>query len=110
LRFTLRWRAVERVQQDYKVFAHLMDEGGTLVAQRDSEPVGGSRPTTTWDAEEEILDNYGILIPAGLEPGVRFLVVGMYRPAAGERLSVSGESVQTVDSAILLDAIMVTDE
>jgi 4-amino-4-deoxy-L-arabinose transferase-like glycosyltransferase len=110
LRFTLHWRAVERVQQDYKVFAHLMDEGGTLVAQRDSEPVGGSRPTTTWDAEEEILDNYGILIPDGLEPGEYFLVVGMYRPATGERLSVSGESVQTVDSAILLDAIMVTDE
>jgi 4-amino-4-deoxy-L-arabinose transferase-like glycosyltransferase len=110
LRFTLHWRAVERVQQDHNVFAHLMDEGGTVVAQRDSEPVGGSRPTTTWDAEEEILDNYGILIPDGLEPGECFLVVGMYRPATGERLSVSGESVQTVDSAILLDAIMVTDE
>lgn len=110
LRFTLHWRAVKRAQEDYKVFAHLLDEVGGLVAQRDAQPVGGSRPTTTWATGEEILDNYGILIPDGLAPGEYLLVVGMYLPATGERLSPSGGSVQTIDDAILLDTVKVTGE
>lgn len=110
LRFTLHWRVLERVQQDYKVFTHLLDEDGTLVAQRDSEPVGGSRPTTGWTEGEEVSDNYGILIPDGLGSAEYFLVVGMYLPATGERLSPSGGTVRIMDDGILLDAILVTDE
>lgn len=110
LRFTLRWRTVKRVQQDYKVFTHLLDGDGTLVAQRDSEPLGGSSPTTNWYEGEEVLDNYGILIPDGLAPGEYSLVVGMYLPITGERLSPSGEGVRTMEDGILLDTILVTDE
>lgn len=110
LRFSLHWRAVDSPQHDYKVFAHLLDEAGALVAQRDSEPVGGARPTSTWDPGEEVLDRHGILIPDGLARGEYWLVVGMYWPSTGETLSPSGEGVQLVDGGVLLCRVLVTDE
>lgn len=110
LRFTLHWRTVKTVHQDHKVFTHLLDQDGTLVAQRDSEPVGGSSPTTSWDEGREVLDNYGILIPDGLTPAEYLLVVGMYLPTTGERLSPSKEGVRTMDDGILLDSVLVINE
>lgn len=109
LRFTLHWRVLDKVGADYKVFAHLLDDRGAVVAQRDSEPVGGSRPTSSWDGGEELLDNYGILIPDTLGPGEYSLVVGMYHPGTGERLSAMGQQVETVDNGIMLDRVVVTD-
>jgi hypothetical protein len=75
---TLVWEADTDPQRRYKVFLHLLDEHGQLETQRDSEPVGGLRPTTTWAAGESITDNYGLLIPAELTPGSYMLLVGLY--------------------------------
>src|SRR5262249_6727436 len=44
----LEWTTDAPLNKRYKVFVQLLDAGGVLVAQRDSEPVGGSQPTTTW--------------------------------------------------------------
>ncbi len=90
IRLTLRWQAKERIGQDYKVFVHLLDRGGRIVAQRDSEPVGGSRLTSGWGIGEEILDNYGIMLPKELLSGEYQLVVGMYDSTSGERLPIYG--------------------
>jgi hypothetical protein len=76
------------VVERYTVFAHLLDQDGQLVAQQDSEPVGGSRPTTSWSPGEVIVDRLGILIPPNLNGGEYQLVVGMYQPDTGERLPV----------------------
>lgn len=88
VRLIVHWRAEEEVEERYKVFVHLLDEEGRLVAQRDSEPVGGMRPTTGWEVGEEIEDRYGILLPGDLAPGKYELVVGMYEPESGERLPI----------------------
>jgi hypothetical protein len=100
------------VAERYTVFAHLLDEDGQLVAQQDSEPVGGSRPTTTWSLGEVIVDRLGILIPPNLNSGEYQLVVGMYRPDTGERLPVrdlgdgmNGDSI--AGDSIALDKIQV---
>jgi len=37
---------------------------------------------------EEILDNYGIMLPEELPSGEYQLVVGMYDPTSGERLPI----------------------
>ncbi|MCJ7668796.1 MAG: glycosyltransferase family 39 protein, partial [Anaerolineae bacterium] len=91
VRLTLFWQAEEPVAERLTVFAHLLDGDGRLVAQQDSEPVGGSRPTRTWTAGEVLRDHIGILIPPGTAGGEYRLVVGMYRPDTGERLPVLDE-------------------
>lgn len=75
---TLVWESDKTPAQRYKVFLHLLDGSGNLVAQRDAEPVGGSRPTTTWQPGERITDNHGLIIPSDLAPGDYILRLGLY--------------------------------
>ncbi len=50
-----------------------------MVAQRDAEPDGGLRPTTSWAGGEQVQDNYGIVVPDDLPSGAYTLEVGMYQ-------------------------------
>jgi hypothetical protein len=85
---TLVWFAAQQVHERYKVFVHLVGEGNTLVAQADSEPVGGLWLTSQWVAGEDVTDHYGILLPADIMPGTYDVRVGMYA-FSGDRLPVS---------------------
>jgi hypothetical protein len=86
LPLTLYWQAQHLLAEPYKVFIHLLDRHGQIVAQRDSEPGGGSQPTTSWRPGELITDNYGVLIPFGTPPGPVQVVVGLYNARTGQRL------------------------
>jgi hypothetical protein len=67
-----------------KVFLHLIDANGTLVAQRDTNPMPSP-------------DRHAIPIPATLAPGTYTLIVGRYNPATLERLMLSqGGDTMTV--------------
>lgn len=93
LQIQMRWTAERTPGRRYKVFLQLLDGEGALVAQRDSEPVGGSAPTSTWRPDAVILDNHALLIPADLPAGTYRLIAGLYDiddPAA--RLPTEGES------------------
>ena len=91
----LTWQAEKQPGQRYKVFLQLLGAQDRLIAQRDSEPVGGNRPTVTWTPGEMVEDNYGILIPLATPPGTYRLIAGMYNPATGERLPVrQGETTR----------------
>ena len=72
----------------YKVFLQLLDPRDQVIAQRDAEPSGESRPTTTWQPGETVLDNHGLLIPPGTPPGSYRRIVGMYDSETLERLKL----------------------
>lgn len=93
LQAQLVWSALAQPSARYKVFLQLLDSDGALVAQRDSEPAGGSARTTTWEPGASIVDNHGLLIPADLAPGDYRLIAGLYDiNDASARLSVGGDS------------------
>ena len=98
---TLFWRAPDPIADDLKVFVHLLDAQDQLVAQRDSQPAGGLRPTSTWNASETITDRYGVLLPGDLPAGEYKLIAGMYLPASGERLPVYIEGNDAQDHIVL---------
>jgi hypothetical protein len=75
---TLYWRTAAPLDERYKVFLHLLDQNGRLVAQRDSEPGGGLALTPIWPAGETIADNHGLYIPEYLPAGHYTLLLGMY--------------------------------
>jgi len=90
---TLFWQTAVPLNTRYKVFLHLVDENGNLVAQRDSEPGGNLKPTTIWPPGETISDNHGLLLPADLPPGDYTLLLGLYDVAdPGVRLAVEAET------------------
>ncbi len=86
---TLFWQADSPLTVRLKVFIHLLDEAGNLVAQNDSEPLGNLAPTTSWPTGERVVDRHGVLLPAELPPGSYQLVLGLYRLSDGARLDVS---------------------
>jgi hypothetical protein len=92
LSLTLHWQADKSPDSDYTVFVHLMDwSGPRVVAQSDSYPAQGRRPTSTWQPGEVILDTHSFDLPADLPPGPYELIAGMYRLDTLERLAVSGD-------------------
>ena len=88
LRLDLQWQTSEPIPERYKVFLHLVSQEGELLAQRDSEPVSGFRPTTTWQPGETISDRYGLWLPANLREGDYQIRLGLYHSETDERLSV----------------------
>lgn len=105
---TLFWECGDALEEDYKVFVHLVDEEGQIIGQRDSEPVGGSRPTTTWVQGERITDNYGILVPDSAVEGEYRLLIGIYLPTTGERMLVLSSDLVVVEESVVLGHIQVT--
>ncbi|MEA3308573.1 MAG: glycosyltransferase family 39 protein [Chloroflexota bacterium] len=90
LTLTLYWRTGAPLSADYKVFVHLRDAAGAIIAQHDGQPRGGRYPTTTWRADELIPDTHQLAIPT-LAPGQELqLLVGLYHQETLERLPVSG--------------------
>ena len=93
----LDWSTTSSLDQNYTVFTHLVGPEGALVAQHDSWPVIGFRPTTTWKPGEGIVDWHWLDLPAGVPAGIYELRVGLYDTQTGQRLNVpaTGEAERT---------------
>jgi len=87
----LLWEAIAAPMGRYKVFVHIGPPDGPPVAQHDSEPVAGHRPTDGWAAGERIYDRRGAWIAPGTPAGDYGVFVGLYDPTTGARLAASRE-------------------
>jgi mannosyltransferase len=87
LLLTLYWQALAPMETRYTVFTQLLDAGGQIQAQMDSEPQGGSLPTDRWAVGQLVQDNYALRV-ADTASGLHSLVVGMYLLETLERLPV----------------------
>jgi hypothetical protein len=93
LQVRFQWTTDAPLSQRYRVFLQLLNSDGQLVAQRDSEPGGGTALTTLWQPGDVITDNHALSIPADLSPGDYTLIAGLYdlsNPAA--RLPVTDDT------------------
>lgn len=89
VRLVLWWYARRSSLDERSVMIHLLNERGERVAQADSPPAQGMRPTSQWRAGEYVLDARRIRLPADLPPGVYTLAVGMYRWPSLDRLPLT---------------------
>jgi hypothetical protein len=100
---TLFWKALQKPQGDYKVFVHLLDGTGSLLAQDDALPRGGRYPTWAWQPDDVVPDVHQVTLPdAAANTGVRW-AVGMYDPETKDRLPVIGLQGPIPDGAIILE-------
>jgi hypothetical protein len=79
---TLIWRAEETPIISYRVFAHLLDSEGKLIAQSDAVPADWTRPTTGWLPGEYIADAHTLTIPPDAPAGEYTLSAGLYVPGS----------------------------
>jgi hypothetical protein len=102
LQLDLFWRTAAPVSERYKVFVHVLDQNGQIVAQTDREPGAGQQPTTNWESNKSIVDRYGVSIPEDAAPGTYAIQVGLYGfaekrlpvSAGGDALRVTSVEVQ----------------
>ena len=96
LEVRLIWQCVALLPQHYRVFVHLLNAQGQIVAQSDAEPAGWTRPTTGWLPGEFIVDEHQLQLPAALPAGSYALQAGLYDAASGQRLSGSSNPAGVV--------------
>jgi hypothetical protein len=99
LEYTLVWRSLRPVTEDYTVFVHLLAPDGTWVDGDDGQPRRGLYPTSYWSPGEIIVDERSWQ-PA-VPPGDYLLQVGLYNLHTGQRLPAKGEGVEAEGSVIL---------
>jgi hypothetical protein len=90
LRLALEWRAGDPVDEQVTVFAHLVCEGGRLIAQRDAIPGNGEFPAPSWEPNEVVRDQFAVPLPQELPVGACELQVGIYDAASQRRYQPLG--------------------
>ncbi len=99
----LQWRGLAPLPARFKVSVQLLDGARQVIAQHDSEPAGGSAPTTTWQVDQEVIDNHGLFVPPGTPPAPYRLTVAVYDAQSGARLPTGqGDSVELGEVAVTL--------
>ena len=62
----------------YRVFTHLLNGVGEIIAQHDGEPVTGRRPAQTWKEGDKIIDIHEIKWLTQEYEGIATIDVGLY--------------------------------
>jgi 4-amino-4-deoxy-L-arabinose transferase-like glycosyltransferase len=106
LPLTLAWQASAQIDRDYKVYVHLVDAQGNVVAQRDSEPVAGWRPTSGWRFGEVVRDRHGLPTTPDVVAGEYRVLVGLY-DSEGQRLPVLDRTGRQLGDGVSLDTVEV---
>ncbi len=96
---SLTWHALERLTTSYKIFVHVYDPAGDLVAQNDQLPGGGFQPTEQWAIGQTVSDVHGLILPEAVEPGY-VLQIGWYDPNTGQRLTVAGSGAEVIEIVV----------
>lgn len=104
-RLTLYWQATKPVTEDFTVFVHLVGPGETIWGQHDAPPGGGFFPTSFWLPGDHVADEHDIALRDDAPPGTYELVIGLYRPDTGERLSVEPASSGSVADRLMLTTV-----
>ncbi|HLF29289.1 MAG TPA: glycosyltransferase family 39 protein [Anaerolineae bacterium] len=100
VQLVLFWRCEDRVDQRYKVFVHILDPDGAIVAQTDREPGSDLYLTTNWTPGEKIIDRYGVAVPGATPAGDYRIQVGMYT-LEGQRLRIYDGDADIGDTVTL---------
>ena len=87
----------------YTVFAQLLNGEGRVIAQSDSLPANGTRPTTGWRIGEYIEDAHVLTFNDLAAPGEVRLIVGLYNAVNNERQLLEGGQ----DSVTLMQGLVV---
>ncbi|MCA9951824.1 MAG: hypothetical protein KDE48_19370 [Anaerolineales bacterium] len=94
----LVWQALSEIPTSYRVFVHVVDENGQILAQSDGEPANWTRPTTGWASGEYIVDSHQILLPNTLSNRGLEIYIGLYDPQTGQRLSTGQADFVILDN------------
>lgn len=96
----LFWQADGATETAYTVFVQKIGADGRVIAQSDSAPGEGERPTTGWLAGEIIRDRHTLQINVADYSGEAVWIAGLYDPADFRRvLTTTGDDFAMIATA-----------
>ncbi|MEJ2749280.1 MAG: DUF2142 domain-containing protein, partial [Anaerolineae bacterium] len=96
----LYWEVTGQPPGNYLLFVHLIDEAGTMVAQRDTHPGLGNFPSSQWRPGDRFIDSVRLYLPETAYTNTTAeLSIGLYAPD-GYRLGIT-----QADGTFLGDAL-----
>jgi len=102
LELSLTWQCLQRMDQDYTVFVHIIDEQQRIWGQEDIGPVQGTYPTSRWKEGEIIEDIHRVHLSYEAPPGEYRIEVGFYLLSTMARLPVLDEEMRAVDDKVII--------
>ncbi len=102
----LVWQPTQATDTALAVTVQLLDDEGRLLAQHDSAPAYGSRPTTGWQAGEYVIDVHPLVFreEAIGYVGQARLIVAVYDPVTGQRVpTTAGLNYSSLLEDIVVD-------
>lgn len=105
LGLTLALQAQQTHLPDYTVFVQLLNaETEERAAGVDLPPHGGAWPTSRWVKGEVVTDEYLVAVPPDFKLGVYKIIVGLYQPETGQRLTLpDGQDHWTLPYSFIQD-------
>jgi 4-amino-4-deoxy-L-arabinose transferase-like glycosyltransferase len=104
----LDWETLKPTAVPYKLFIHVIDATGKVVAQADTQPLSGLKPSTEWRPNDRFADQTGISLPPLLPPGTYRVLAGLYSEGDGTRIiAVSEDGTHYPDDAVKLGSVTV---
>ena len=110
LRFLFSWQAGTGIDGRYEVRLQLVDEQGSVWAERRGEPCGGWCPTDDWSGNAFVQDQHALVIPPGTPPGayrleVAWLPLDGGSPLQAEQNGHRADRVSLTEVMILPDGL-----
>jgi len=103
LAITLYWQSLQPITEDYRVYLKLVDDGGQVWREDDSNPIFGFFLTSQWEEGVILRDKHGLEVPPDAPPGVYYLGLGLFDPELGKGLKPA------VDGDFLLGPIQIDE-
>ncbi len=99
----LWWYSNQKLEADLKLFAHIYDQNGQLVAQTDGYAIANLFPSRFWKKADLIRDIRYLTLPPDAVNHPYRVAIGWYDTSTGERLQVLDENGAAVaDNALIL--------
>ena len=102
LELSLTWQCLQRMDEDYTVFVHILDEEQRIWGQEDIGPVHGTYPTSQWKEGEIIEDVHSVRLSYEAPSGEYQIEVGLYLLSTMARLRVLDEEMRVVDDKVII--------
>lgn len=106
IRLTLYWKALAALETDYRAFAHVLGVENQVWANRDSELLAGSAPTSRWQPGQVVEEVRELQVGLTTPPDFYDIEVGVYPPGGG-RLPVVAEDGHWLGDHVLLSKVRV---
>jgi len=111
IQVTLYWRALQRVEEGYTVFVHVIDGNNRIWGQKDSIPLSGSYPIfyfiPRWLPDQVVADRYEFHIDPNAPPGDYWIEVGMYGMETIKRLPIFDKGFNLAGDRVILGRIRI---